>query len=136
MTNVYLRFANCIFLQSVKPVKAYKAWKLCFTTISDPEQPYMCCFGWMQWQPFKCFLLSVFFLSVFFFIFLILKKDGNFNCKQTPPSFQIPDSVNWFWKFYPFIEKYFRVTTFPRVLCFPVSFAKYFRTLFLRNTSG
>ena len=39
-------------------------------TISDLEQPCMCRFGWIQWQLFKWFLLTVFFMTLF------LKKTG------------------------------------------------------------
>ena len=56
-------------------------------TISDSEQPCKCCFGWTQWQPFKCFFIERMFV---FFITLLLKKMG---------------ILNRFWKFYPFIEK-------------------------------
>ena len=60
---------------------------ICFMTISDSEQPCKCCFGWTQWQPFKCFFIERMFV---FFITLLLKKMG---------------ILNRFWKFYPFIEK-------------------------------
>ena len=53
---------------------------ICFTTISDPEQPCMCCFGWIQWQLFKCF----YWLYFCFLRDIILKEDGNNNkCKQS-----------------------------------------------------
>ena len=62
-----------VWLISALDLKITFFWKLniCFRTISNPEQPCMCYFGWIQWQPFKCFLLSVF---VFFITFL--KKMG------------------------------------------------------------
>ena len=46
---------------------------VCVTIISDPGQPCMCCFGWIQWQPFKCSLLNVFLFSSWQ---LFLKKMG------------------------------------------------------------
>ena len=63
--------------------KVWNLWSksnICFTTISDPEQPCMCCFGWIQWQLFKCF----YWLYFCFLRDIILKEDGNNNkCKQS-----------------------------------------------------
>ena len=45
-----------------------------------------------------------------FFMTLFLKMGIILSASEHPV---IPDSVIGFWKFYPFIEKYFRETNFP-----------------------
>ena len=46
---------------------------ICFTAISDPEQPCMCRFGWIQWPAVQmCFIKRIFVL----FMLLFLKKMG------------------------------------------------------------
>ena len=67
--------------------------------------PIMCCFGWIQWQPFS----HVFYWAHCCFLHdIILKEDANnVNCKETQLSFQtqLADFENsihlykkYFWK--------------------------------------
>ena len=44
-----------------------------FTTISEPEQPCMCCLGWMQWPVVQMFFIK---RILFFFMTLFLTKIG------------------------------------------------------------
>ena len=46
---------------------------ICFTTISDPEQPRMCRCGWIQWPAVQMFFIERIFVLV---MRLFLKKIG------------------------------------------------------------